>query len=200
MSYREWSFFRNPGIHGRNRLSVTLFQNHGSRQANTGLSEQTFQFYCLRGCYRLGRGSTSRDHAAINGELKITAVWGKEALEKLEPGYTVIAFDGKPTNKVPIGIPNMTCLSGWLRPKRWRCEMRRERNKYYLRPYFWQNKKRFICDFRRYVFYPCMRLIFTPNVWHCCKIWTSWYWVLYLHYYLISREGGNNQKFLYKFA
>ena len=55
--------------------------------------------------------------AAINGELKITAVWGKEALEKLEPGYTVIAFDGKPTNKVPIGIPNIDLFIGMIKAK-----------------------------------------------------------------------------------
>ena len=42
---------------------------------------------------------------------------GKEALEKLEPGYTVIAFDGKPTNKVPIGIPNIDLFIGMIKAK-----------------------------------------------------------------------------------
>lgn len=55
--------------------------------------------------------------AVINGELKITAVWGKEALEKIAPGYTVTALDGKPTNKVPPGIPNIDVFIGMVKAK-----------------------------------------------------------------------------------
>jgi len=53
----------------------------------------------------------------INGELKITAVWGKDALEKIAPGYTVTALDGKPTNKVPAGIPNIDVFIGMIKAK-----------------------------------------------------------------------------------
>ena len=161
MSYREWSFFRNPGIHGRNRLSVTLFQNHGSRQANTGLSEQTFQFYCLRGATVWEGDRRPVTTAAINGNSRLRPCGERRPLKSLNPVTRWSLLMANRQIKYPSGFPILTCLSGWLRPKRWRCEMRRERNKYYLRPYFWQNKKRFICDFRRYVFYPCMRLIFT---------------------------------------
>ena len=55
--------------------------------------------------------------AVINGELKITAVWGNEALEKIAPGYTVTALDGKPTNKVPPGIPNIDVFIGMVKAK-----------------------------------------------------------------------------------
>ena len=55
--------------------------------------------------------------AVINGELKITAVWGKEALEKIAPGYTVTALDGKLTNKVPPGIPNIDVFIGMVKAK-----------------------------------------------------------------------------------
>lgn len=43
----------------------------------------------------------------INGEMKIVTVWGKEALKKLQPGYTIVAFDNKPTGKVPSMMPNV---------------------------------------------------------------------------------------------
>lgn len=55
--------------------------------------------------------------ASINGELKITAVWGEEALEKMAPGYTVTAFDNKPTGKVPGGVPNIDVFIGMIQAK-----------------------------------------------------------------------------------
>lgn len=45
--------------------------------------------------------------AVVNAELKIVTVWGKEALEKLQPGYTIVAFDDKPAGKVPSMMPNV---------------------------------------------------------------------------------------------
>lgn len=44
---------------------------------------------------------------SVNGELKISAVWGEKALEKLTPGYVVVALDGKPTGRVPDRMPNI---------------------------------------------------------------------------------------------
>lgn len=44
---------------------------------------------------------------AENGVLKIAAVWGKEAREKLAPRWTVIALDGKPLENVTLETPNI---------------------------------------------------------------------------------------------
>ena len=44
---------------------------------------------------------------ADNGELKIAAVWGKEARKKLAPQWTVVALDGKPLEKVTLDTPNI---------------------------------------------------------------------------------------------
>ena len=45
--------------------------------------------------------------AVVNGELKITTVWGGALLGKIAPGDTVVAFDDKPTGRVPAGVPNI---------------------------------------------------------------------------------------------
>lgn len=44
---------------------------------------------------------------AENGELKIAAVWGKEARKKLAPQWTVVALDGKLLEKVTLDAPNI---------------------------------------------------------------------------------------------
>ena len=44
---------------------------------------------------------------ADNGELKIAAVWGKEARKKLAPQWTIVALDGKPLEKVALDAPNI---------------------------------------------------------------------------------------------
>lgn len=44
---------------------------------------------------------------ADNGELKIAAVWGKEAREKLAPQWTVVALDGKMLEHVTLDTPNI---------------------------------------------------------------------------------------------
>ena len=44
---------------------------------------------------------------ADNGELKIAAVWGKEACKKLAPQWTVVALDGKMLEHVTLDTPNI---------------------------------------------------------------------------------------------
>lgn len=44
---------------------------------------------------------------ADNGELKIAAVWGKEACKKLAPQWTVVALDGKVLEHVTLDTPNI---------------------------------------------------------------------------------------------
>lgn len=44
---------------------------------------------------------------ADNGELKIAAVWGKEACKKLAPQWTVVALDGKMLEHVALDTPNI---------------------------------------------------------------------------------------------
>lgn len=44
---------------------------------------------------------------ADNGELKIAAVWGKEANKRLAPQWTVIALDGKPLEDITLDTPNI---------------------------------------------------------------------------------------------
>lgn len=44
---------------------------------------------------------------ADNGELRIAAVWGKEASKKLAPRWTVVALDGKPLENMTLDTPNI---------------------------------------------------------------------------------------------
>lgn len=44
---------------------------------------------------------------AENGELKIAAVWGKEASKKLAPQWTIVALDGKPQEEVALDTSNI---------------------------------------------------------------------------------------------
>lgn len=44
---------------------------------------------------------------AENGELKIAAVWGKEAGKQLAPQWTIVAMDGKPLENMTLDAPNI---------------------------------------------------------------------------------------------